>query len=181
MSADGTLSIGSSPAAAVGVTVRGASLPSSSTSKPQRAVDEGNSEAEGKAPAIGQEEAEAGISVTESVRAEGSQATATSANQDEAARAEDDATSRPEGLEEQLEQTREAEQERLSRFTEEINKNINERLTLRFQTDEETGRNLFQLIERESGEVVRQFPPEEVLDFIEKFQDFSGFLISEQA
>ena len=76
---------------------------------------------------------------------------------------------------------REQEQERLARIADELSGKLNEHLSLRFTTDEDTGANLFQLVEQKSGEVVQQIPSEEVLEFMKKFRDLSGLLFSEQA
>lgn len=56
-----------------------------------------------------------------------------------------------------------------------------EQLRLRFSRDEETGKDVFQLVEPDSGEVVRQIPPENILEFIKRFQtSVSGMLLSEK-
>jgi flagellar protein FlaG len=73
------------------------------------------------------------------------------------------------------------EQQRLQRITEELNGKLNDSLRLRFEKDQETGVDVFKLIERETGDVVRQVPSEEVLEFMRKFRSFSGLLFSEQA
>jgi len=179
--AEGTLSVGSA-AAGLSVTDRSAALPSSSTSKTPRVVDEPNAEAEGSAPSIGQPPSEEGdtVSVT-ALRNRGAGTAADNATKEGEAARVDGEPFGPGGLESQLEQTREREEERLSRISEQISENLDDGLKLKFATDEETGMSLFQLVEQDTGEVVRQFPPEEMLDFLEKFRDFSGFLLSEQA
>jgi flagellar protein FlaG len=80
-----------------------------------------------------------------------------------------------------VESAREAERERIGKITEEINERLNNELTLRFGEDEETGVGFFQLVEKETGDVVRQVPPESILEFMKNFQGFSGFLFSQQA
>lgn len=86
-----------------------------------------------------------------------------------------------EALEQAVEQSRDEEEKRLQRITEELNDKLNESLRLRFEKDQDTGVDVFKLIERESGDVVRQVPSEEVLEFMRKFRSFSGLLFSEQA
>lgn len=86
-----------------------------------------------------------------------------------------------EALEQAVEQSRDEEDKRLQRITEELNDKLNESLRLRFEKDQDTGVDVFKLIERESGDVVRQVPSEEVLEFMKKFRSFSGLLFSEQA
>lgn len=54
-------------------------------------------------------------------------------------------------------------------------------LSLKFSQDEETGVELFQLVEKETGNVVRQVPAEDILKFMKKFNTVSGLLFSEQA
>jgi uncharacterized FlaG/YvyC family protein len=51
-------------------------------------------------------------------------------------------------------------------------------LSVRFRRDEDTGSTLVQFIEPESGDVVRQFPPEDVLKFASRFQDLTGDLFA---
>ncbi|CAM2007046.1 Flagellar protein FlaG [Acanthopleuribacter pedis] len=54
-------------------------------------------------------------------------------------------------------------------------------LKLSFTVDEETGTNVFQLIDEETGETVRRYPPEEFLNFIKNFKDVSGLILREDA
>ena len=49
---------------------------------------------------------------------------------------------------------------------------------LKFQSDEETGERVIQLIDSETGEVVRQIPPEELLHVINALLDLKGTLFS---
>lgn len=51
-------------------------------------------------------------------------------------------------------------------------------LSVRFRRDEETGSTLVQFVEPDSGDVVRQFPPEDVLKFASRFQDLTGDLFA---
>lgn len=64
---------------------------------------------------------------------------------------------------------------------EEHKKQIEENLALRFGTDEETGTDFFQLVDTTSGDVVRQIPSENVLEFMKRFKSVTGLLFSEQA
>ena len=85
-------------------------------------------------------------------------------------------------IETNLESSRSKEAERLDQLQEQISEKLNSSLSLRFKEDQETGIDFFQLIEAESGDVVRQIPAEEVIEFIKKFQNsVSGLFISEQA
>ncbi len=49
--------------------------------------------------------------------------------------------------------------------------------SLQISQDEETGRFVYRSVDVETGEVVRQFPPEEVLNFITRFREAAGLLI----
>lgn len=51
-------------------------------------------------------------------------------------------------------------------------------LGLKFSTDAETGAPIISVVDLASGEVVRQIPSEEVLDFLRQFEDAKGALIS---
>ena len=85
-------------------------------------------------------------------------------------------------IETSLESARSKEAERLEELHEELSETLNSSLSLRFKEDTETGIDFFQLIEPESGDVVRQIPAEDVIEFIKKFQNsVSGLFFSEQA
>lgn len=175
MFAEGTLPVNRIPVDRISVARQTTSLPSSST--PSNA--EHPQEAEGRAfvsePHTGPT---AGVVVTKSHIVETAPATAKT-EEGPATRAE--AGPSEESLREALAEKREEEKERLTRIADELSGKLNEHLRLRFSTDEDTGQDLFQLIEQKSGEVVQQIPSEEVLEFMKKFRDFSGLLFSEQA
>lgn len=82
---------------------------------------------------------------------------------------------------EALDKAREAEQKRLEKLTKELNEKLNEDLTIRFGQDEESGEDIVQLVEKKSGDVVRQFPPQELLEFRERFKDYAGLLFNQDA
>jgi flagellar protein FlaG len=52
---------------------------------------------------------------------------------------------------------------------------------LEFSVDETTGRTILKVIHAESGEVIRQIPPEELLNMARIFIDGTGSLIEDQA
>ncbi|AKH69440.1 flagellar protein FlaG [Spongiibacter sp. IMCC21906] len=52
---------------------------------------------------------------------------------------------------------------------------------LEFSVDDATGRTILKVIHAESGEVIRQIPPEELLNVIRTFIEGTGSLIDEQA
>lgn len=74
-----------------------------------------------------------------------------------------------------LQQVESRIQEALEEASDETN------LSVRFRRDEETGSTLVQFVEPDSGEVVRQFPPEDVLKFASRFQDLTGDLFATEA
>ena len=85
-------------------------------------------------------------------------------------------------IEQRLDETRSREEERIEELKNNISEELNQNLKLRFSTDEETGADVFQLIEEDTGDVVRQIPSQEILEFMQKFQNsVSGLLVSEQA
>ena len=52
---------------------------------------------------------------------------------------------------------------------------------LEFSIDEETGRTILKVIHAESGEVIRQIPPEELLNVTRTFIEGTGSLINDEA
>jgi flagellar protein FlaG len=52
---------------------------------------------------------------------------------------------------------------------------------LQFSVDETSGRFVIKVIDSESNEVIRQVPPEEVLDLIARFEDFNSGLVNTEA
>lgn len=49
-----------------------------------------------------------------------------------------------------------------------------------FQVSPETGDLTIQVVDRETGDVVRQIPPEEVVAFAQRFREMLGILIDEK-
>jgi flagellar protein FlaG len=52
--------------------------------------------------------------------------------------------------------------------------------TLNFSVDEGTNNIVVKIIEKDTDKVIRQIPPEELLDLQEKMQDLTGFLLSKE-
>ena len=52
---------------------------------------------------------------------------------------------------------------------------------LNFSVDDSTGRLLAEIIDVKTNEVIRKVPPERVLEFVRRFQEFLGLLFDEQA
>jgi flagellar protein FlaG len=51
--------------------------------------------------------------------------------------------------------------------------------SVQFAIDEKGGELLIRIVNKESGEVIRQIPPEEVLKLQERLRDFRGLLLHE--
>ena len=51
-------------------------------------------------------------------------------------------------------------------------------LGLEFSIDKDTHTQVIKVIDRKSGDVVRQIPPEEVLNFLRQFEKFKGLIVS---
>ena len=51
-------------------------------------------------------------------------------------------------------------------------------LGLRFHLDRDTGIRVIQVVDEESGDVIRQIPPDEVVDFMRQFQATKGHFVS---
>jgi flagellar protein FlaG len=50
---------------------------------------------------------------------------------------------------------------------------------LRIDKDEETGRFVYYNVDKESGEVVRQFPPENILKFLSYYRGLEGLILDD--
>ncbi len=53
--------------------------------------------------------------------------------------------------------------------------------SLQFSVDESTGRTVIKVIDKESGDVIKEIPPEEALRLAEKIQEMSGLLFDRKA
>ncbi|UTW54194.1 flagellar protein FlaG [Kordiimonas sp. SCSIO 12610] len=53
--------------------------------------------------------------------------------------------------------------------------------TLRIEQDEATGRFVYQSIDNASGEVLRQFPPEQILEFLAFYREPEGIVVDDEA
>lgn len=51
-------------------------------------------------------------------------------------------------------------------------------VNLKFAVDEETGEHVVKVLNPETGDVIRQFPPEEFLQVIENLRNLKGMLFS---
>lgn len=52
---------------------------------------------------------------------------------------------------------------------------------LKFNIDDDTGRLQVKVIDHQTGEIVREVPPERLLAFVKRFEEFMGLLFDEKA
>lgn len=52
--------------------------------------------------------------------------------------------------------------------------------SLEFSIDEDSGRQVIKVIDTETDEVIRQFPPEELLMLARRMEDYQGVMFDEQ-
>lgn len=52
---------------------------------------------------------------------------------------------------------------------------------LRINKDDDTGRFIYQNVDKESGEVVSQFPPETIMEMISHFRSLEGLVVDDDA
>ena len=69
--------------------------------------------------------------------------------------------------------------EQLKRAVEEINKKANNSAAV-FGIHEETHRVTIKIIDKESKEVIKEFPPEKTLDMIAKVWEMAGLMVDEK-
>ena len=60
-----------------------------------------------------------------------------------------------------------------------ITQALNTRLS--FSVDEKTGRNIIRVFDSESGDLIRQIPPQEMLDLVSKLRGVIGVLFDKEA
>jgi len=53
-------------------------------------------------------------------------------------------------------------------------------LHLKFGTDQESGLEYFQLIDKQNGNVIKQYPPEERLEMVARMRDMAGVIFNEK-
>lgn len=51
--------------------------------------------------------------------------------------------------------------------------------SLQFQVDEDSGRDVIKVIDKSSGELIKQYPSEEVLSLVSKLSETAGILIDQ--
>jgi flagellar protein FlaG len=53
--------------------------------------------------------------------------------------------------------------------------------SLKFQYRQESQQLIVKIVDNESGEVIKQYPPEEFLDMMDRISDFIGLILDEKA
>lgn len=57
----------------------------------------------------------------------------------------------------------------------------NKQVRLRFNKDEETGVEVIQVVDADSGKLVRQIPPEELLNIAKALREMKGLIVSKES
>lgn len=71
-------------------------------------------------------------------------------------------------------------EERLAELSQRMEQQQAGSFNLRFRTDEDTGLEFFQIVDKKSGEVIRQYPPEEYLALVENLREVTGLIVSDE-
>jgi len=87
-----------------------------------------------------------------------------------------DQASRPEGLQEMAGDDRQALVDQIQQALEEM-----QHKSLQFSVDESTGRTVIKVVDKDTGEVIKEIPPEETLRLAEKIEEMSGILFDKRA
>lgn len=71
--------------------------------------------------------------------------------------------------------------QRLQKLIDETQDVQQENVKLEINLDEDSGRFVYQSINRDSGEIIKQFPPEDLLDILSKFREIEGLAVDDNA
>lgn len=74
-----------------------------------------------------------------------------------------------------------AVQSRLNEILEEVVEEGHPERAIRVSRDEESGRFVYKAVDIASGEVIRQFPPEEILRLVRAVREAAGLVLDENA
>ena len=107
--------------------------------------------------------------VDESNKTKNTQQQQTEQNYQQAQRKLDESAEKDELGREQLEKMA----QQLQDFMGEMNR------SLQFQVDEDSGRDVIKVVDKNSGELIKQYPSEEVLSLVAKLSETAGFLIDQ--
>lgn len=77
-------------------------------------------------------------------------------------------------------QNQQLEREQLEKVAQQLQDFMGEMSrSLQFQVDEESGRDVIKILDRTSGDVIKQYPSEEVLSLVSKLSESAGILIDQ--
>jgi flagellar protein FlaG len=89
--------------------------------------------------------------------------------------AEDKSGSLSKAAPEQLERVQlESVAQQLQDFMQSMNRSVH------FQVDKDSGRDVIRVLDKQSGEVIKQYPSEEVLGLVSKLSQSAGLLVDEE-
>lgn len=77
------------------------------------------------------------------------------------------------------EQQQERQKEKIRKAVENLNKNM-KNSSAQFGIHEETNRVTIKIVDKETKEVIKEYPPEETLDMIAKAWEIAGILVDEK-
>lgn len=124
------------------------------------------SSSEIKSSESGQAAADVEISITQEVQTH-PKSNESARQLEQVIKREVEKTARDKDLEKQLQETIDALNEKLSRLDREI----------LFKVDKRINRNYVSVIDKESKEIIREFPPEEIRNFIARFEEINDKLM----
>ncbi len=76
-------------------------------------------------------------------------------------------------------ETRQAEKDKIKKAVEQLNKQMPHSEAV-FGIHDETNRVMIKIVDRDTKEVIREYPPEETLDMIAKVWELAGILVDEK-
>ncbi len=77
-------------------------------------------------------------------------------------------------------QNQQLEREQLEKVAQQLQDFMGEmNRSLQFQVDEDSGRDVIKILDKTSGDVIKQYPSEEVLSLVSKLSESAGILIDQ--
>ncbi|MDO6836214.1 flagellar protein FlaG [Pseudoalteromonas carrageenovora] len=84
------------------------------------------------------------------------------------------------GTENNSSQNQQLEREQLEKVAQQLQDFMGEmNRSLQFQVDEDSGRDVIKILDKTSGDVIKQYPSEEVLSLVSKLSESAGILIDQ--
>ena len=84
------------------------------------------------------------------------------------------------GAETNSSQNQQLEREQLEKVAQQLQEFVGEMSrSLQFQVDEDSGRDVIKILDKNSGDVIKQYPSEEVLSLVSKLSESAGILIDQ--